>query len=368
MLVVLLLSVSMSGCAEQKLLERVGLATLVGYDVGKDGGLETTAIVRQVGTDLESAVEIITTTNETIEGTNSKVNYRTAEKLMSGQLRGVLFGEEAAKEGIGHYLDTMLKNPTISEVIYLAVVEGETRPLLEYKYPNINEIGEHIYKLLKQNIDNEQMVSSTLHEVSFDYYSQGRDMALPIIRKDEELVAISGIAFFDNGKMVGKFSIEDSFYVMLGQENFRSGKDEIVLKGDDLPSSLVDKPTDEMNVVFNPVKTRKKIKLTNPDTPEFDLRIAMQARVLEMKPDVNTGDPKKVEQLEKAINKRLESEISRVIAHCQESGSDIFGFGESYKSSVRHSKLTQEKWDELYKTMTVNVTVDFTLVRSGVFE
>lgn len=362
------LVICMTGCAETSLLERVGLATLIGYDLGEKSDVETTAIVRQVGTNQESTVAIITAENDTIEGTSSKINYRTAEKYLSGQLRGVLFGEELAKEGIGHYLDTLLKNPSISEVIYLTVVEGEAKPLLEYEYPDITEVGDHIYKLLKQNIDNEQLVSSTLHEVAFDYYSIGKDIAVPIIKRDKELVAISGIALFDKGKVVGKLSVEDSFYVKLGRDNFRAGKNEMKISGDDVPSSLVKNSADEINVVFDLIKTKKNVKLNDPKKPEFNLRFTMQARILEIKPDLAVEDPIKSEQLEKAISKKLEREFSRVISRCQELDSDIFGFGEYYRSLVRNSNLTEEKWQELYKEMKVNVEVDFTLIRSGVFD
>ena len=366
--VLILLGISLTGCAEVKLLERVGLTTLIGFDLGEKEDVETTAVVRQVGTNLESTVSIISAENETTEGTGSKINYRTAEKIVSGQVRGVLFGEELAKKGIGHYIDTMLKNPTISDGIYLTVVEGEARPVLEFQYANIPEIGEHIYKLLKQNIQNEQMVSSTLHEVAFDYYTVGRDIAIPIIKRDQELVSISGIALFDSSKMVGMLSVEDSFYVKLGQENFRAGRNEIIIKGDDLPSSLLPTQVDEISIVFDPIKTKKKVKLVNPEQLEFDIHIKMQARILEIKQNINVGQAKNAELLEKAINKRLESEIGRVIAYSQEVGSDIYGLGEYYRSVVRHSNLTEEKWHELYKDLNVNIDVDFTLIRSGVFE
>src|SRR5690606_849505 len=145
-IVLLVVSLSIGGCAETQILEEVALTTLVGYDLGKEGGVETTAIVRQVGTELQSNVAIITTENDTSQGTLSKINRRAHEKVVSGQLRSVLFGDEFAKKGIGYSIDTSLKNPAISEAILLAVVEGETRPLLEYEYPNIDEIGQHVYK------------------------------------------------------------------------------------------------------------------------------------------------------------------------------------------------------------------------------
>ncbi|MEK4425668.1 Ger(x)C family spore germination protein [Solibacillus sp. FSL K6-1523] len=360
--------VSLVGCAESKILERVSLVTLIGYDIGKEEAVETTAIVRQVGTELQSNVAIIAAENDTSQGTRAKINHRVAEKLMSGQLRSVLFGEEFAKNGIGHYIDTLSKNATISEGLILAIVEGEARPLLEYQYPNIDEIGEHVYKLLDQNIKSEQVVSSTLHEVAFDYYSIGRDIAIPIIKQDKELVSISGIALFRKDKMIGKMSVEDSFYVKLSRDDYQNGTLEIKIKGDDFPSSLLKEPPNEINLVFDPIKTHKDLKLVNQTIPEFDLHLNVQARLLEVKPNLETGDSEKVKELEKIIGKYLASEISRVIAYCQKIDSDIFGYGEFYKSSVRHSKLTEEMWHEMYKEMKVNVDVDFSLLRSGVFE
>lgn len=103
-------------------------------------------------------------------------------------------------------------------------------------------------------------------------------------------------------------------------------------------------------------------------TPEFDLNLKLKARVLEIYPDVNLGDPELVTKLEKTISKNLSNEISRVIAHAQEVESDIFGFGEKYRSKVRNSDLTKEKWREMFKNMKVNVDIDFVILRNGVFE
>ncbi|MFJ7934502.1 Ger(x)C family spore germination protein [Sporosarcina sp. NPDC096371] len=367
-ILLLVLCVSLVGCAKSKILERVSLVTLIGYDTGKEENVETTAVVRQVGTELQSKVAIITAENETSQGTRAKINLRTSEKLVSGQLRGVLFGKEFAENGIGHYIDTFLRNPTISAGVIVAVVEGEARPLLEFQYPDIDEIGEHIYKLLDQNIESEQVVSSTLHEIAYDFYSPGRDIALPIIKKDKELIEISGIALFKEDKMIGELSVEDSFYVKLSRDDYQNGTLEIKIKGDDFPSSLIKGSPEEFHLVFDPIKTDSDVKLVNPETPEFDLHLNVQARLLEIKPDIDTWEPEKVEELEKLIGKNLSSEISRVIAYCQQIDSDVFGYGELYRSSVRHSKLTDEKWHELYKEMKVNVNVDFTLLRSGVFE
>ena len=162
--------------------------------------------------------------------------------------------------------------------------------------------------------------------------------------------------------MIGELSVEDSFYVKLSRDDYQNGTLEIKIKGDDFPSSLIKGTPEEFYLVFDPIKTDRDVKLVNSKTPEFDLHLKVQARLLEIKPNINAWDSKKVEELEKVIGKNLSSEISRVIAYCQKIDSDVFGYGEFYRSSVRHSKLTEEKWHEMYKEMKVNVDVDFTLL------
>lgn len=364
----LIIFVSLAGCGEVKLLERVGLTTLIGYDRGSEDGVTTTAVVRQVSSDFESKITILSAENETSQGTRVKVNRMSSKKIMAGQMRVVLFSEELAQKGISHYIDTLLKNSEISGNVLLAVVEGETQSLLEYQYDNIVDIGDHIYKQLEQNIKGEQMISSTLHEVGYDHYSIGKEIALPILTRNEEQIEISGIALFKDGEMVGKVSAEDSFYVKLLRDHYNIGKLELTINGDELPSSIMENLSDEIILVFDPIKTKKKVTLSSPSTPEFAINISMQARLIEIKPHIDVDKPDTSELLNKVIAKKLDDEINRVIGITQEVGSDVFGSGEIFRSTVRHSDLTKDTWPVLYENMTVTVRTDFTLLRNGVME
>jgi len=356
------------GCAEPKILDRIGLVTLVGYDVGTKEKMSTTSAIREVNPEAQSNVEVITTENETSKGNRMKTNRKLSKKIMVGQMRVVLFGEELAKDDIHLYIDALLENASVSKGLYLAVVEEQVAPFLEYEYQNIEDIGQHIFRLLEQNIDQENMISSTLHETAHDLYTSGEDIFLPILKREEELVELSGIALFKDSKMVSKLPPEDTFYVSLIGEQIKSGTFETILQKEDVSNNLTKSNTEHIPVAFDAISTKKELKLVNSSTPEFDLSVKINARITEIHPDINLGDPKNVAILEKAINKNLKREILRVIKHCQEVESDVFGFGEKYRSSVRGSNLTKEKWHELYKDMTVNVKVDFSILRSGVFE
>lgn len=203
LILVLLILVSLTGCAEQKLLERVGLIILVGYDLGEESSVSTTAVVRQVSPEFESNIEIISAENETGKGTRAIMNRKTSKKFVEGQLRVVLYGDELANQGISNTLNALTRDSDISGGIFIAVVEGETKEILEYSYKDIEDIGQHIYKILEQNIEEELIMSTTLHEVSHDYHSVGEDISMPILSREGESITISGMALFNKGEMVG---------------------------------------------------------------------------------------------------------------------------------------------------------------------
>lgn len=368
MFIFIFLLITIAGCAEQKLLEQVGLTTLLGYDLGENEKLSTTAVIRQVNPEFQSNVEIVSAENETARGSRAEINRKTSKKIMSGQMRVVLFGEELAEDGIAHHIDTLSKNSDTSGSIIVAVVEGETKSLLEYQFQEIDDIGTHIYKLLEQNIKNEQMISSSLHEVAHDYYSLGRDIAIPIIKRDEEHVEISGVALFDKGKMVGKLSTEDSFYVKLSRDLYDSAMFEITIPKEALPESQTKNSPEKIPVVIDTINTKKQVKLINPQTPEFDMHITVNGRLLEIEANMDLDNQKNVKRLEEEIGKSIAKNLESVLVYCQEVNSDAFGLGEYYRSSVRHSNLTHEKWHEMYSAAKVNIKVDFTVLRSGIFE
>lgn len=367
-LILFFLPITLMGCAETNILDKIGLITLVGYDVGTEKKMSTTAVIREVNPEFQSNVQVITTEDETSKGNRMKTNRKLSKQVMVGQMRVILFGEELAKDDIHYYIDTHLENASVSNSLYLAVVEGETIPLLQYEYKNIDDIGEHIFRLIEQNNKMESTVSSTLHEIGHDLYTAGDDIALPIIKRDEEQIEISGIALFTDGKMVGTLPVEDAFFVKLMRENFQSGIFETTLQKEDITNNLIKNLPNEIPVAFDAIRSKRELKLVNPTTPEFDLHLKLWARILETSPNINLGDPEDITKLEKAISKNLSKEVSRIISYGQNIESDVFGFGEKYRSSVRNSDLTKGKWHKMYKDMKVNVKVDFVILRDGVFE
>lgn len=357
----------LAGCADQKILENISLTTLVGYELTDEDELSATAVIRQINQDMESRVEVQSATAATSKWTRSKIDLKTSKITGSGQLRVILFGENLATEGLDNSIHILKMNSEISNATYLAVVEGDLKGLLEYSYKNITDIGQHIYQLLQHNIENHHAISSTLHEVNRDKLSLVRNYSLPIIKREEENIVISGVALFNGGKIVGKLPAEDTFYMLMLRDKTHNGILQLIL-----PDSTLKKPdSDSSNglpIAIDSIASKHKLKLKDTSIPEFDLTIKFDCRLMEVDADISVDKLEIIERLQNEINKKMESEMNRIIQYSQEVNSDIFNFGEYYRAHVRNATIDKEKWNELYPKIKVNVTVQSRIIRDGVFQ
>ncbi|MEK5185888.1 Ger(x)C family spore germination protein [Solibacillus sp. FSL W7-1324] len=366
-IIVIAFTFMLGGCAEQKILENISLTTLVGYELEDEGDLTFIAVIRQVNQDLESRVEIQSATAATSKWARTKIDLKTSKITGSGQLRVALFGENLAKEGLDHNLHILKMSAEISNATYLAIVEGDIKELLEYQYKNITDIGQYIYQLIQQNIEHHHALSSTLHEVNRDKYSLVKSYALPVIKKEEENIVISGMALFKDSKVVGQISADDTMFIMMIRERTHNGTLQLELPESTL-DGITENPFDELAVAIDSIDSKPVLRLVDPSVPEFDLTIKMECRLREINTDIIVDDPETIKKLEKEINHKIESEIKQIIKYSQDVNSDIFNFGERFRARVRNVIVDKEKWYELYPQMKVNVKVESQIVRDGVFQ
>lgn len=367
LIIVIAFAIILTGCTEQKILENISLTTLVGYELTDENELSATAVIRQINQDLESRVEVQSATAATSKWTRTKIDLKTSQTTGSGQLRVVLFGEKMAEKGLDNGIHILKMNSEISNATYLAIVEGDLKELLEYSYKNITDIGQHIYQLIEHNIENHHAISSTLHEVNRDKLSLVRNYSLPIIKKEEENIVISGIGLFNEGKIVGQLPAEDAFYILMLRDSTHNGVLQLILP-DSTFKKTVSLSSEGLPIAIDSIASKQKLKLKNASVPEFDLTIKFDCRIMEIDADISIDNPEIIEKLQNEINKEMENEMNRIIKYSQEVNSDIFNFGEHYRAHVRNMEIGKEKWNELYPQMKVNVTVKTRIIRDGVFQ
>lgn len=366
-LIILLLTVMTAGCAETKTIERMGLITTIGYDLAEDGKILTSMVLLQIDPEATQNSTLITGEAYTSKGARIIGDLKSPKKLESGQLRVALYSEEIARQGIISLADTLARDPSISDLTYLAVVEGNVKDLLHQKNKHFSDVSQLIYKELDQNIKGEAIPSSTLQESIHDYYSAGIDPVLPTLEALNGQIKISGLALFKDDKMVGKISPRQAFYLKLINDRYEAGSLELTINKEGLQASKSEQ-TEKLAVVLDTINSSSDIDLLNKEKLEFQLKIKISSRLLEVNQSIDLKNPKQLKMLEKKMKAKIQQEVESLVAYAKAKDSDPFGFGEVYRSRVRHSNLTHPQWSEMYKDSKVNVVIDFKILRTGVVE
>jgi spore germination protein len=357
------------GCAEPKVIEEIGLITASGYDPGKNGTILGTLVELKIDPVATNDVVILETESSTIRGIRNAANKKTSKGLASGQLRVILYGEGMFNKGNTGIAESLSTDPVISDLTYLAMADGKARDILQLKAKQIPDIGIHLYNLINQNTKVKSMPSATLQEVLHNHFTVGKEPVLPILKKeDNKEIAFSGVAIFKDSHLVGKISTEQSFYLTLLTDKYKRGSIDIEINSDSSKLKPLNRQLNKTVVSLDALGSSSDIKLINKEKVEFDLDVNLTARLLEVTSPISLGNPENIKLIEKEINKRMKKEIEKLIAYCQSKESDVVGLGEIYKSSVRHSKLTDEKWYKMFKEAKVNVNLDFTIKRTGLIE
>ncbi|PFA62094.1 hypothetical protein CN378_20960 [Bacillus sp. AFS015802] len=376
--VVLLLMVSfssffLSSCVETKYLEKLGLITAVGYDQAEDKKITGTLVLYQFNPAMEDVEKVLTSTSKTSKGIRLSQNLESDHKLVSGQLRIVVYGRDLAEKGISHLVDTLERDSSIGNMVYLTIADTTAEEVLTYQMEEKpSNRGTYLYNLVRQNVEAEMLVSPTLQEFITDYGSVGKDPILPLLTAANGKVGVDGFALFTRDEFVKELKRDKIFFIRSLMEDYNAGSVEVELpleKFKPYLSSLHSGPeNDRVYIMIDSIKSSHTIKAENKEKPSFRVELDLKSRLLEMSEEMKLSEPEALRFLEDEIGKYIEKNIRDTLQMLKEEGTDPIGFGTEYKSVRGHQDLTRKEWDKLYKEATFEVKVNNNIIRTGVIE
>jgi spore germination protein len=377
LLILFLLANSLiSGCVETKYLESLGLITAIGYDESDNDELKGTLVLYQFNPAMDDVEKVLTNKANTSKGTRRSMNFDTDHKLVSGQLRIAIYGREIAGKGISHLVDTLERDSSIGNMVYLAVSDTTAEDILTYQMvEKHSNKGTYLYNLVKQNVESELLIAPTLQEFITDNGSVGKDPILPLLSASEGTLNIKGFALFHKDKFIKEINKEDLFYIRSLVESYNTaGSVEVGLPIEPFKPHISQENStrEEMNeeeklyIMFDSIKSDYHIKAGKQEKPTFEIKLKIDARLHEITKKLKLSEPKVLKLVEKESSKLIKKNIIKNIKMLQEKNVDPIGFGMEYKTVRNHHSLTQEEWDDLYKDATFDVSVDLHIIRTGV--
>ncbi len=366
-----------AGCVQQKPLEKLGLITTSGYDLEGTNQIKGTAVVQKFDPMTESATKVITSVAKTSKGLRQQENLQSNQKLVTGQLRSVVYSRELAQKGIIQFVDTLNRDAAIGNMVYLTIADKSASEIMEIETNNKGRLnlGTYMYNLIKQNVDGEQIISPTLHEFNHNYYDIGKDPVLPILKVKKKDVIISGVGLFKGDRLVDELKQGDLFYLKILIDKYKAGTKEMGYKTDQLKKIIIKNENYTKKPIFSKIyvsidniRSKTKIKLIDKKNLRFRVDVELDSRVLEMTEALDLGKPASVKFLEKKFDQSMKKKIEGLLLRFKKLEIDPIGLGNEYEAHLRGKPITQEEWDRRYKDVTFDVHVKNTIVQTGVID
>ncbi|MCV9884207.1 Ger(x)C family spore germination protein [Metabacillus halosaccharovorans] len=368
---ILFFSLLCTACmAPEKMLERQGITTIIGYDLLDDGTYLGTISLLQFDRKEEKTSETISAVGTTSKQIRQSLEQKTSHDLTSGQLRTILFDKNMTEtRGISTFIDTMQRDSSIGSLIFLAITDSAEDIIKNKNYEEHPEMGSYIYRLLDKHERKEMLINSNLHDFFSSLYEIGIDPSLPIIsNKEGEAPYINSVALFNDDKMVSSISLKKTLFIKLFT-NRKAFLGDIILN---IPVetlekkgvTLAEKPKeDNFNITIHPIKHRGSVELSKED--EVKLNATISVSILEIQPAVPLNNKESIKKMEKILGEELNKEFGDFLEELRKLNTDPIGIGRKIKSIRKYSNLNDKDLRQKYSTLKLKTTIKVEIKRTG---
>ncbi len=374
-LLILLTTLLLAGCAEERILEELGIITAYGLDINENGdGLLGSIATYQFSQQRTNENQLIFSTGRTAREVYSNADSKTAKQLVNGQLRAGLFGQELARRGIMPYVDGLMRNPLISDSVYITVTDLPAYDVINATdFEEAPNIGTYIYRLLEHAIVNENVVQSTMHEFVKNFMKVGADPVVPLLTKENDKIIIRGIGLFQDDRLVETVDIFDTFFYRLILDEYERAESRFTFPADDYETDLNNygqgENNDQLSVSVHQIRSNTDIKLADASDFSFDVDITFEGRITEITLNLDLSDPEILKKLEEDIKEQLEDKVNEILAKTKELNVDPFGIGALYNTHFKKDEqLSATEMRENYPDFQFNVNADVKIMRYGITE
>ncbi|NFN87482.1 Ger(x)C family spore germination protein [Clostridium sporogenes] len=251
-------------------------------------------------------------------------------------------------------IDYLQRESSINRMMYIVFSEDKSEEILNFK-PNMEKsVENYIIGMLENNKKNNTAFPLTLSEF-LQETSQNKTALIPIINIDKKNkdLKISKVAVINNDKIKGYITTDQANNIQLINKKFKGGTRTIIRDGSPLDYSIEN--------------SERKIKLKDKENLNFDIKLNIEGQIKGYNIDKQISSRDDINKIEGDLNKAITEEINEVIRISQsEYNTDILDLGEYvYKYHPTVWKKIKGDWNELYKTVNINVSVDTKVRRIG---
>jgi spore germination protein len=366
--IVLLAAFLLSGCGDQRILEKIGFTHTTSYDLApkKEGQTEDELIISisipKADTEGKLARETLTTIAKSSKEARINLSRQSELILVSGQLRNTLFGLSLAKKGLWEHIDTLVRDPLIAPRVKVTIVNGSATDLLTREFPNHPRTGQYIDRLIEKESKTQALPKVTLYEFTRDLFDDGIDPVAPIVKGSDLNAVIDGVAIFNEDRYVMKIDPKEALFFALLRDDFQQGQLSL-----DLPSKGGDQKDLAM---FSNVIGNRHVKVHKQGNGKFavDIKITVQGSLLEYIGKLDLSDDKAKHELESRMSEYISKQAEAIIKKIQKNKADSIGIGTYVRNSMSYKQWKEMDWRKVYPQVEVHCSTKIKIKDYGKFK
>ncbi|WP_151736630.1 Ger(x)C family spore germination protein [Paenibacillus tengchongensis] len=344
----LMLVLLLTGCStDQRILDKLGMVQTIALDQADGDKLLVTASIPVIDPNAELKREILQAETNSVKEARLVFSRQTDLRMVSGQMRELLFGIDLAEKGLWKYVETQLRDPSVGFSVKLTVVDGKAGELLAAEHKPHADTGRYITHLLEKEAAGNNIPATTLYEFSRDYNDDGIDVIAPIVADGGSKVRVTGIALFAGDRVVMRVPVKEGLIFALCRGNLKRGEAAINL-GDTIGKPEV--------VVFSSVTSKRKVKVHRMQDGRFkvDLYVSLQGSVLDYTGERTLREEKDRHELEKELSLSIEDKAEQLIRQMQQKKTDALGFGQYVRGRLSYKAWKAMDWRETFPEVEVD--------------
>ncbi|MGI6776517.1 MAG: Ger(x)C family spore germination protein [Acetivibrionales bacterium] len=321
------------------------------------------------------------------------INTSVSRELNFMHTKLIIFSEELAREGIvGEFIAPIIRYRQIRTTMHIAVCDRSAMEFVkEIKPSQGSDLAKYLEVLMEQSNKTGFFPHITLHDFynsmkstyhqpitimaclnRYEQFEQDGDKwerefktggeyySGNIPRKGGPRIEFFGSAVFDGDKMVGKLNGDETRFLLMASDKFKTGR-----------FTIPDPGNPELIVPFRVRKTDSpevKVKFEG-EKPVVELKLKLEGDILAVQSRINYEDEGLKPQLEEAFKQHVKEGLDLLIKKCLKWGTDVLHFGDHAVKNVGRFSTIQEweeyNWNGHFKDSEVFVEVEFEIRRAG---
>ncbi|MBU5674922.1 Ger(x)C family spore germination protein [Alkaliphilus sp. MSJ-5] len=339
-IVILILTLFLTGCFSYKDVNRVVFVTSLGIDIDEDNNTiiyaEAFSSLRGVGeTSEEEGRVVFRGIGNTIYEAIRNLFASSSLRLNFTQNKAIIFSERAAKYGLDNFLDTLIRDQEFLVRQYLYISKVDLEELMKIKLQEEKYLGIFLADLSENRPSITKRPQMRIDEFLICRKLGSKINAISIIEKDHtaitERIFIKKLAVFKEDKMINELNYDETFYYNIAVDELKTGF--IQVPNPDEKGKLMD---------FEILKTKTKTHI-NYDGENIDVKkeINMEITVAYAQITIHLNNKKDREKLSKYAAEDIKKGCLDLYNKYKDIDVDIFNLKRHIDAKYPHADIDE---------------------------